>query len=57
MRTLELMSYFGTMGDLNRAKRNFPGVTFRYLVVPQTKLPTSNIPIGFKHDQIMAMIN
>ena len=56
-RVLEVMGYQNTMRDLDEMSRIYPNVTIRYVVAPSKKLPSGNVPLGFKPDQIRQMID
>jgi len=44
------------MSDLDEIKRGYKDINFRYLVIPKQPLPSGYIPLGFKHDSIIEMI-
>lgn len=56
MRYRDIKSYYTSMGDVEEVMRGFPKANFRYLVVPKEPLPSGYIPLGFKHDDIVKMM-
>lgn len=57
IRTLEMMSYHDSIIGLIRAEHTFPNIKFRNVIVPSTPLPSGNLPISFKHKDVVKMID
>jgi len=55
-RVYEIYGYDTSMRDLEEMSRIFPNVTIRYVVAPTKPLPSGDIPLSFKPDQIETMI-
>jgi predicted patatin/cPLA2 family phospholipase len=53
----EIRSWYGQLSDYCEIKRGFPDVQFRYVVAPQQDLPSGFLPLGFKHDSMVEMLN
>ena len=51
-----LKSYYSVMSDVDEAMRAFPDVHFRYLIVPDSPLPSGTIPLDFKPQSIQEMM-
>lgn len=56
IRHWEISSYYTTMSDIDEIIRGYQKVEFRYVVIPERPLPSGYIPLGFKHDDIVLMI-
>ena len=56
IRMRNIKSYYNSMSDLDEAKRGYKKVNFRNLVIPMKPLPSAYIPLGFKHDSIVEMM-
>ena len=51
-RYLEISSYYTSMNGLERAKFSHPNVTYRYVVLPSTPLPTNYFPLSMNQTQV-----
>ena len=56
MRYLEIANFYGSMDNLQRSMHAFPDVTFRYVISPTKKLPSTKSPLKFKEKKIREMI-
>lgn len=52
----QIRAYYATLSDFYEIVRGYPDVNFRYLLMPQEDLPSGFLPLGFDHDDMMAMI-
>lgn len=52
-----IKGYYGIISNYEEIMRGYPDVNFRYFVLPETALPSGFIPLGFKHKDILAMID
>ena len=57
MRYKEITTFYNSLSDYEEIKRGYPKVNFRFNIVPETPLPSGYIPLGFKKDDILKMIN
>jgi len=51
-RYLEISSYYSSMNGLERAKFSHPNVTYRYVVLPSSPLPTNYFPLSMNQTQV-----
>jgi predicted acylesterase/phospholipase RssA len=52
----QIRAYYDMLSDFDEISRGYPDVNFRYFAVPKKDLPSGFLPIGFKHEDILAMI-
>lgn len=57
MRYKEITTFYNSLSDYEEIKRGFPKVNFRYKIVPDKPLPSGYIPLGFKRESILGMID
>lgn len=56
MRMRDVYSYYNSMSDIDEIRRGYNDINFRHIVIPSGPLPSGYIPLGFKHKDIVAMI-
>lgn len=56
-RYLEISSYYQSMDNLLRAKFSFPGVNFRYNIMPTGAIPSSSKPLSMSEKDIQKSLD
>jgi predicted acylesterase/phospholipase RssA len=56
-RYLQIDSFSNALDDLLHAKDDYSYINFRYIIMPSSTLPSGEIPLGFKPEQIEEMIS